>query len=76
MQEEEKRLARAVSVEDRPEGLGSSAQRQTSSTAREGKAGLVGTVIGGWGIEVVVGTMKIIFWQHLFSHKIEINPVN
>lgn len=48
MQEEEKGLARAVSL-DRQEGLGSSVQRETSSTAREGKAGLMGTVIGWRG---------------------------
>lgn len=48
MQEEEKGFVRAVSL-DRQEGLGSSVQRETSSTAREGKAGLMGTVIGGGG---------------------------
>lgn len=48
LQEEGKGLARAVSL-DRQAGLGSSVQKETSSTAREGKAGLIGTVIGGAG---------------------------
>lgn len=48
MHKKEKKFARAVSL-DRQEELGSSVQRETSSTAREGKAGLMGTVIGGGG---------------------------
>lgn len=66
MQEEEKGFVRAVSL-DRQEGLGSSVQRETSSTAREGKAGLMGTVIGGVGVEMVIGTREMILWQHVFS---------
>lgn len=44
-QEEEKGLAGAVAM-DRPEGLGSRAQKEGSSNAREGKAGLMVTAIG------------------------------
>lgn len=59
-QEEEKGLAGAVAM-DRPEGLGSRAQKEGSSNAREGKAGLMVIAIGRW-VGVVAGVMETTFW--------------
>lgn len=73
-QEEEKGLDGAASM-DRQEGLGSNAQREASSTAREGKAGLMTTVIERWA-GVVGGIMGMIFLWHLFSHQIGSNPIS
>lgn len=46
---------------DKPEGLESRAQKEASSNAREGKAGLMATAIGRW-VGVMVGVMETTFW--------------
>lgn len=60
-----KRPAGAVSVGGQ-EGLGSRAQREATSPATEGRAGVTAADVRRWG--EVVKMVEIIFWWHLFSH--------